>query len=170
MLSRRYRYRTSRIPRTLKPTKYSNETFAALHTFDLSQAATQVAIIVTPASSVGGTRKCKNFTLSIVSSSVSPMFFALVYNPEGTDPSMINAGTTAGDIPYILSAASLYEPNQNVIMSGLLGGPNSTVERFRSRLARNLNSGDRIVLLLRTIEAAQNNVQISVALNYAIAY
>lgn len=43
---------------------------------------------------------------------------------------------------------------------------------FRTRLARNLNSGDSVVLLLRQLALSNEEVQVLIyaALNYAITY
>jgi hypothetical protein len=67
---------------------------------------------------------------------------------------------------------SIFEPNQNVIMSGILN-PQGTSEpvTYKSRLARNLESGDYISLLvMNPIADGAVTVDIAYTLNYAICY
>lgn len=120
-----------------------------------------------------GMRKAKNFTLSIITEAPVPVNWALVYVPEGNDPSLIAAPNSDHSI-------SLYEPNQNVIMAGQIINSANVITR-RSRLARNLNSGDRIVLVCVLsmippgIEIDQQNPKAPVyytqfMLNYAISF
>ena len=72
----------------------------------------------------------------------------------------------------IVMAVSLYEPNQNVIMSGYITPNYNAMQTFRTRLARNLNSGDTIQMIIAPA-AATDAVQqqlIGISLNYAITY
>jgi hypothetical protein len=66
---------------------------------------------------------------------------------------------------------SVYEPNQNVIMAGILN-PAGTLDpvTYRSRLARNLESGDKIVLFFYNPAGEPIQVLISFTFNYAICY
>lgn len=178
---RRHRYTVSR---PLKTTKYSNETFtSAINVVASGDIGThgQFSVPVIPAAIGGvlGTRKAKNFTLRLCAeqtmispSSGSPGFerarvaFALVFVPEGTTPSDINFGSQA-------SAVSLYEPNQNVILSGIIDS-NQTYS-FKTRLARNLNSGDNIALLLYDLYSVGKvgdsiNTPVAFTCNYAISF
>lgn len=168
----------------LKKTKYSMETYCAAAvpptTGDPPQetpflTSTTYNIGFIAPTNVLGTRKVKNFTLSIFTNSPQPFFFALVYVPQGTNTNNINFGTTIVD--NIVTPLSLYEPNQNVIISGLVGGGDdptnlsgNKVERFKSRLARNLNSGDSIVLVFRPVADTPVGCLIQASLSYAIAY
>lgn len=159
---RRYR-RTYPISRSLRTTKYSNETyiFNNLNTIYSTENTYRVGMI--PSTSTMGTRKCKNFTLTLSTVPLVPFLFALIFVPEGTQ---------AGDIslPTSSTPVSLYEPNQNVIMSGIFGGPNATISRFKSRLARNLNSGDNIYLVIKPIQDYETGAPITALLNYAVAF
>lgn len=109
-------------------------------------------LLVVPATTLLGNRKVKNFTIKITSQfSNAPILGALIYVPEGTTPS---------NLSIMAANQSMYEPNQNVIasfiippscnrdangaVSQVLSNPTTTVS---SRLARNLSSGDSIVLL-----------------------
>jgi hypothetical protein len=112
----------------------------------------------------------KNPTLRIVTDSPnppSPILWALVYAPQGFPPALLQlqAGAT-GNVPI-----SIFEPNQNVIMSGWFNalGTHDPVT-YKSPLARNLDSGDQIVLLLYNPSAQATTIGIAFALNYAICY
>lgn len=161
------RRRRSYIRRPTKALKYSNETYTGAATFDNDGTNTMTISFVPPIQSLG-VRKCKNFTLSIISQVTAPVLFALVFVPEGTAPSVLNSGNTVTESGS-LATLSLYEPNQNVIISGIFGGANTNVERFKTRLSRNLNAGDQIILVWRPL-AAINDGQICASLNFAIAY
>lgn len=156
-----------------KTAKYSNETVCvnAIATGLVNAGATfpqnpnpspgtgeiKKGILVVPSTTLMGNRKVKNFTLKIVSrGNESPIIGALVYLPEGTSPS---------DLSSQLSTQSLYEPNQNVIMTFMIPPscernaqgyvldtytpPTVTVS---NRLARNLSSGDSVVLVFTAVD------------------
>lgn len=163
---RRYR-RSYRLTRAIKPVKYSNETYTFASSVTLAPNTTYPAAFI-PSTNIQGTRKLKNFTLSFNTTIDTPLLFAIVYVPEGTQPSDLNFGGIAeGD----LVPSTLYEPNQNVIMSGTLGGPNYSVGRYKSRLARNLNSGDQIFLVIRSVDNTNSVTgDLTVLLNFAIAF
>jgi hypothetical protein len=118
---------------------------------------------VVPATLVEGKRKVKNITVSatVDSSSAVPIYWALVYVPEGTTPGGLNIATTAGQL------TALYEPNQFVMNCGI-ADPSAGPIRFWSPLARNLNDGDTIVLLVR--HQATAAIQIRTLIRYAITY
>ena len=169
-----YRRRHYRIMRPLKSTKYSSETFAAgtLHTF---LAESQFKSVCIPSTNVMGVRKVKNFTLTILlkfpvgSNDINtPCYFALVYIPEGLDPSELKIGQEIPSNTNTLIAESFYEPNQNVIMQGFIDG--AQVYRYKSKLARNLNSGDKIMLIWRPFADFTSQALFSYTLNYALAY
>lgn len=174
-MARRYR-RSGRYTRRLKTVKYSNETFNAV--IDSSGTnATSNTVLITQIDNQG-TRKVKNFELSfstgpsiynsnpVADANSAPTIWALVYVPQGNVPQNISIGTS--------TASTLYEPNQNVIMSGILPpGKTSQPIRYKSRLARNLNSGDYIALVTRDATAGLNNPgnrKIAASLNYAISF
>lgn len=163
---RRHR-RTYALARPLKIAKYSNETFAAISTYNL-QTSPNALILFSKKTDILGTRKTKNFSLSLVSDSQIPFLFALVFVPEGTTPGNLNQGSTVDE--GVLIPTSIYEPNQNVIMSGLFGGPNSTCEKFKTRLARNLNAGDQIFLIIKSLVDGEGTASVNAVLNYVISY
>ena len=165
-MPRRYRRRYS-TRRPVKPVKYSNETYnvCARISFTANQ---QINSLMIPAITAQGMRKCKNFTLRIFWGNTAPLLWTLVYLPEGQSPSPMNRGVTVENQTII--AGSTYEPNQNVIMSGLVSGLQP--ETFRTRLARNLNAGDAIVLCMCLTDPTitTTDSEFSANLNYAITY
>lgn len=166
-----------------KKVRYSSET-TSLNVTDSIPATTNKTfpdgggtnekgmVLVSPAA-IQGTRKVKNMTLSVASTgNTVPMLCAVVYVPQGTDASNLTPG------PSGINGASLYEPNQNVIMQFVMNpvlGDNtgSNVQVFRTKLARNLDSGDKIVFiatLANPVSDAATNVRIVGTFNYAISY
>lgn len=179
-MPRRYKkYR--KYNKLVKSVKYSNETFAFIAGIDNSTQGTygfSVNEIVPAPSNVLGTRKVKNFTINILveetltkSSGEADAFdrariaWALIFLPEGIQPSTLNFGNQGTPL-------SLYEPNQNVIASGVCDS-NQTY-RFKSRLARNLNAGDTIVFVMRDLQSPDANEEVitlaAVSINYAITF
>lgn len=170
---RRSRGYTRRYSRRIKTVKYSNETTNASGDFTIVDGNQHLFLPLIAPSNVQGTRKCKNFELSLCGSTWTgenvpdgvPISWALVYVPEGTQPGDIRQGALG-------TPASLYEPAQNVIMSGIWPGNLTSNYKVKTRLARNLNSGDSVYLILRASinqpDGAQKSVVVN--LNYAIAY
>ena len=163
------RYRKYRkYKKAYKLQKYSNETqqiFMAVNVPAAQQNPAQQEMDLVVNTDVQGMRKCKNFTIQIISDSTAvPIMWALVYVPEGTQPSNMS-------LPNQVNVSSLYEPNQNVIMAGILDTNSGTVVK-RTRLARNLNSGDRIVIVASAVVGHGNGgpTAFLVQLNYAISF
>ena len=173
-MPRRYT-RSGRYTRRVKTVKYSNETFNYAGAYTVNNAATKNNWNETLISAIDqqGVRKCKNFELSLTGTPFvngdniahAPMFFALVYVPQGTEPSQISIGNPD-------ACASLYEPNQNVIMCGVWPSDLTAPYIKKTRLARNLNSGDRIVLVMSAPPFGEGQFEknIAVTLNYAISF
>ena len=160
----RHRYA---IRRSIKTTKYSNETFASMPPPADFDSDTTYMLPLVPKIEQGGVRKAKNFTLRIATDAPIPIFFALVYVPEGNSPSEIKFGTTISQ--HTLTSMSFYEPNQNVIIAGICGGGQQSPMAFKTRLARNLNSNDSVVLVFRPcLDIEQKSI--AAMLNYAISY
>ena len=180
---RRHRYT---VARPLKTTKYSSETYCSQFNIT-NQGGVQgshglfvLPVIPNAIGGVLGTRKVKNFTLRLCAEQTmydqlnpqaqtfdrARVAFALVFVPEGTNPSTIQFG--AGN-----QAASIYEPNQNVIITGIIDS-NQTYS-FKTRLARNLNAGDNIALVLGDLTSLQangdsTNTPVTMSCNYAISF
>lgn len=189
-MPRRYiRYRPRR---ALKTVKYSNETTYGLKALTPQQSSqTNYQIFVVPPTLSMGTRKVKNITLNIgwdvgyflwqtdtngtrlTDGILNLMYWALVFVPQGQNPGdlQLNAVNESNQ------ASSIYEPNQNIIMTGVcdLQSQNAT-QKVRTRLARNLNSGDSICFVACILTNQDYNpstldpVQVTVAANYAICY
>jgi hypothetical protein len=90
----------------------------------------------------------------------APALWVIAYVPQGFDTFKIQMGV-AGSAPV-----SICEPNRNVIMSGMVT-PLGTADpvTYRSRLARNLESGDKILLFFYNLAD-----QIAYSFNDAICY
>jgi hypothetical protein len=114
-------------------------------------------------------RKAKNFDIMMSSQGVdntgSPIVWALIYVPEGINPQNIQINAADAN-PEVFS--SLFEPNQHVIASGVIS-PGQDVRLF-SPLARNLNSGDCVVLqFLGPSHTTAQSTNIVARVNYAIS-
>lgn len=169
---RRSRGSARRYTRRIKTVKYSNETTGFSGVWTITDGAQQNDSVLIAPTSIQGTRKCKNFEISLCGSPWSsedqsdiPILWALVYVPQGTNPSPLQ-------VPGPGNASSIYEPNQNVIMSGIWPSNITANYKVKTRLARNLNSGDSIYLLFRTAFDIPDGTTKSIVatLNYAIAY
>lgn len=128
----------------------------------------QSLIPIVNATSQEGVRKAKNISISIAtpaSQSQVPVngsfYWALIYLPEGQ---------TAGELS---STGQLYQPSQFVISSGIVSGEQGKM-RITSRLARNLNQGDSIYLLLGTnsnfIYSGTTSTPETYRFNYLVRY
>lgn len=134
---------------------------------------------IIPPVNTQGMRKCKNFTFDIffrahnnraaeeyVNGYQTQGIFALVFVPQGQNPSNFQAFRSA-----INQSESVYEPNQNIIMAGTL--EEFKTKRYRTRLARNLNSGDSVYLCINLARSEYSNNsawQVNCVLNYAVCY
>lgn len=172
--------RSGRYTRRVKTVKYSNETYNFQDNIAVNAPSVKTnaySTVITPIDQQG-VRKCKNFELTLTGtpfvpnaegpSLTVPLFWALVYVPQGTEPSQINIGSYE-------APASLYEPNQNVIMSGVWPGDLTAPYIKRTRLARNLNSGDSIAFVLaipsfKDDDTVKYSKDIALTLNYAISF
>ena len=111
-----------------------------------------VNMALVPATTLEGMRKVKHLmvNLTIDPDSVGPMWWAIVYVPQGTTVGSINVTTSA-------SATGMYEPNQFVMNCGI-ADPTAGPIRFSSPVARNLNDGDAIALVVRHTNSAARTV------------
>lgn len=137
-----------------------------------------------------GTRCVKNFDIQITSQASLTtgfaqeegvmnernnlvVFWALVYVPHGYDPRDLNLPNYTQD-SITERSTDFYLANQFVITAGVQSMHNPTF-RIRTRMARNLNSGDRIYLVLEPVDnGPQQLEQIQMPFNiltkYAICY
>nr|QIR82161.1 capsid protein [unidentified] len=142
-------------------TKYSIEQTA--WTVNPAPGATEYVSIVPP-SDAQGMRKVKHLTVSLAFGASSPMYWAIIYVPQGyqvQNPSFPNNESVSGGTPF-------YPANQFIMDSGVLdsqAGP----ARIHCRQSRNLNSGDQIYILIgNTSDGSANKVFGHTS--YAIAY
>ena len=169
---RRYYKRRSYIPRPMK--KYSVENIMLSDTlvhggtgweWPLSGGVPVAYNVVNPAQfvidtvtqTIQGTRKVKNFSMTLLANIERPILWALVYKPEGVD---VKALTPTG--------GSVYEPNQNVLMTGVF--ERGQQNKWFTKLGRNLNSGDSIVLLLAAYSEDAQNIYWGAQITYAVAF
>jgi hypothetical protein len=126
---------------------------------DVSGASGNQSVNIVGPTTVLGIRKAKNFRLDMLSDSDSPVFWALLFIPDGmsTDPHL-NIGNTEN--------VSIYEPNQNVIMYGVVDST-APVHQFCS-LARNVSGGDSIILCVQNVTSTEANLR--GAIGFVIAY
>ena len=104
-----------------------------------------------------GTRKAKNFSLTFLCDVDRPVLWALVFKPEGVDVKNLTPGN-----------GTIYEPNQNVIMTGIYTPGQQS--KWSTRLGRNLNSGDSIILLVAGYSADATTFQWGAQISYAISF
>lgn len=174
--------------RAIKRVKYSNETFAnAVTVTALPGSSETVAMnywipVITP-SQVAGMRKAKNFTINIscippvINNVKLPIIISamLVYVPEGTSPNApdFNFLPEPTSFPTPATLQAMYKPDQNVIMSKIGNITESGNLTMRNRLARNLNSGDSVGVLLtvfKSINTTSQQFAAIVSANYAVTY
>ena len=138
--------------------KYSKENFRVTITTGAEpvNGLYQGGQVIVPASTTQGMRKVKHITVSLAKLTAEenrPFFWALVYVPEGYTANPIGAPGT-----------SLYEPNQYVMACGCID-PDAGPIRIRSPIARNLNSGDSISIV---IAGTNSNHQYRGVVSYAV--
>ena len=124
---------------------------------DYTATSQQWSIPIVPPVDFQGMRKIKHLTLSFCNSASASeseqVSYVVVYVPQGVNPNTIQ-------YPGPGSAVNMYEPNQFVMSQGVLdfsAGPC----RIRSPLSRNLNSGDRIILVLASLSATTATLMVS---------
>ena len=148
-MARYYKKRIVRVNRD----KYSVEQQAGTLSVPVGN---QAYATVVPDSSIQGMRKVKHLTVTMGDNTTGALCFywALVYVPQGTNPSALN----------LTGGVGMYEPNQFVMNCGvadLTAGP----ARIHSPVSRNLNSGDRIVLIV-----ANTSTETDAAFHYVVRY
>lgn len=138
--------------------------------------------VIVPASKVAGIRKVKNIGFDLTTNCDVPLIYSVFYLPEGSGEgsisSNINKVTAAADDTQDggLNFVELYAANQWVIGCGSI--IQGTIGRFRSRMARNLNNGDLVLVFVHSAnnEPLQigsdptNSVYVSITGSYAIKY
>lgn len=163
------RRRIRRRSRPLKTIKYANHTVSHIVGGAIGANVTKAYNIVAP-TSVAGVRKVKNFTINFAFNSAQEpgtgidiiWLWALIYQPEGMGENPLQVGVHPNTV-------ELYQPEQNVIISGVFNAHFGNF-RYKTRLARNLNNGDRIYLLIRPNIALGDVTYGYITVNYAISF
>ena len=135
--------------------KYSVEQQAGLMEIP---GSSQAYATVVPDTAIQGMRKVKHLSVSVAhpeTSGVGFSYWALVYVPQGTAVNSLNTTGTTG----------MYEPNQFVMNCGVADFSAGPV-RIHSPVSRNLNSGDKIVIIMTNPGSATTHV--SYVVRYAI--
>lgn len=184
--------RVARAPkRAIKRVKYSNETFSNAISITAPGSSDEQLVnnywipVITP-SATAGMRKAKNFSITItcipptaidesyiynVPVIVSAM---LVYLPEGTNPMAPDySAISEPTFPTPAPLTNVYKPEQNIIMSKLGNLTTAGSLTMRNRLARNLNSGDSVGILLSCFSSQLQSAQqfpVVITANYAVTY
>ena len=119
----------------------------------------QAFVPIVSSTSQEGVRKVKNITVSLAvggtnSADTPSYYYALIYLPEGTVYTELS------------SQGQLYTPSQYVISSGIIT-PEQGKMRIRTRLARNLNQGDSVYLIIGT---NSNSISSASRFNYLVQY
>lgn len=150
--------------------RYSFETTNINILSDGNHPAAQMGYVITPPVQSYGKRKVKNFTLTLSADDNldQPIVGALVYVPEGTIPTELSV--TGNDTTQPNTVRSSYEPSQNVIMSFILKPGQSLPLTKKSALARNLDSSDRIMLIIKPYGNLGAQTQFVGTCSYAIKY
>ena len=151
---RRRRYR----PYPKKKWEVQNKAVTIQTAAGVEDPVTHAEIPLFEASGSEGRRTIKNISVQLT----TPISFrwAIVYIPQGTP-----VGQLLQQPPS--SAISIYEPNQNVMAAGAYdsgAGPN----RIFTHLARTLNSGDRVYLMISGID--QSTIRTIGVVSYAISW
>ena len=152
-----YYRRPYKRPRYAKRDKYSVQQ-KAVEVSTVNDTATSKVEIV-PGTDVEGMRKVKHLTVTVAPETTdgANFYWALVYVPQGTTPGdIVTRGSGTG---------GMYEPNQFVMNCGVVS-PAAGPIRFSSPLARNLNDGDAIYMLIRSTTGGTN--QYNCVVRYAI--
>lgn len=120
---------------------------------------------IVPPTDVGGMRKVKNITIQLsydglmtgATASDNRILWAIVYVPKGSEPGEFNTGN-----------GILYSPPQFIMASGIYDtNQPGNGSRIFTPLSRNLNSGDGIAFVYKTLNPVIEN-QITAVINYAI--
>ena len=125
----------------------------------------QSAAVVVASITGQGKRKAKNFDIQLAcqqgSNSLEALiYYALVYVPSGSTAGTINATT----------AVEYYSPASNVLAAGIYDCDEGTGFRVRTRLARNLNAGDQILLLARSTAGDTSAILLRGIVSFVVAY
>jgi hypothetical protein len=154
---RLYRRRTFVRRRGYGISRYVTDTIAFNR--EIPQDASARVCVIAP-TTTAGVRKVRGFRLELTCA--QPCMFALIYFPEGIQPTTANLAKSTADLP-----TSIYTPEQHIITSGILR--DSSLTLARSRRGRSLANGDSIWLLARLFEDA-DQIQLYAKIPFAVAF
>lgn len=120
----------------------------------------QNQIQVVPPSTTEGVRKVTRFNITVTAdSALGPIYWALVYIPEGA--------VTSSLFP---TYNQLFNPSNYVLASGVSDSTAGPI-RIGSRIQKNLNANDQVYLLTAaTNQPSGNSIYIHGLVRYAIAF
>ncbi|UPW36492.1 putative capsid protein [Dipodfec virus UA23Rod_1661] len=153
-----------------KKEKYQYVPFSVRGAINNINGVTQ---IICPPNTVSGMRKIKNINFEVTCDSADPIIYAVFYVPEGGQMEQILPRINFTEAQGVTSPrpfVELFAANQWVIGCGTC--IQGSISRFRSRMARNLNNGDFIGILVFTndMENPTNSIDFNITGNYAIKY
>lgn len=134
---------------------------------------------VVPPAATQGVRKVTNISVDFALETGANLTFgwALVYWPNAD---RLFSGNPGGYVPALASpqfgtALSLYEPNQHVLLQGIFNTTDMKTFRRFTRLARNLQSEDSLIFLIRGYAAEQaptgeQHINFAMTFSYAITF
>ena len=148
--------------RSYNPDKYSIEHTAVTINLqgDSGDGVLRGSQTVVPAILQQGMRKVKHLTVSFAlfpNVSDHPLYWAVVYVPYQTNPNGLS----------LTSGGAFYEPSNFVMGCGIID-PQAGPNRIHIPLARNLNQGDRIELLVGTPNTSSQTVSVQAIVQYAV--
>jgi hypothetical protein len=109
----------------------------------LADAGITYKFLIVPGTNINGLRHAAGFTLDVITANLAiPVYFALVYVPEG-----ITVNGLMLNISQPAAPQSFYVPEQHVLCSGIATA--ATVVHARSVGSRALSSQDTIYFLAR---------------------
>lgn len=166
-MSKRGGYKRNGYPRYIsKGMKYQFVPFCIEALLGSGERVEQVLV---PQSTVQGIRKVKNFNFNVTTNIQFPVLWAIIYLPEGGDIQQIKPNTNAGkegNPDARKTFVELFAANQWVIGCGTC--ISGAVQTFKTRMARNLNGGDSVWMILWSANA--DGGYINITGNYAIRY
>lgn len=173
MYRRRFRSRRA----VARPGRWAREaTVVDLSKVSIAASGGVGNVIVVPPTTVQGNRRISTVSLRLVWTAGVPVAYVLAYIPAGTTPSPPGSGGFAsidehGQIPEGQSLSSLYEPNQNVLTSGVIAPNAGQITSIAWTGTRVLGSGDCIAVVFKNYfsDAVSANAGILMC-SYSVAY
>ena len=125
----------------------------------------QATVDIVAAIGAQGKRKCKNFDINLALQQNANQIGTLIYYALVYVPSTTTAGTISNS-----TGTEYYSPPNNVIAAGIYDCDEGTGFRIRTRLARNLNSGDAIQLVMRASSSSTSTINLQGVVSYVVAF